>query len=62
MLAHKQDRAQTIAAQNNLPCIYFVDGGGAKLDAKAGAALYEFDWLLLNMLLLVLLSSSGFDN
>ena len=39
MLARNQDRAQTIAAQNNLPCIYFVDGGGAKLDAKAGLHL-----------------------
>jgi len=32
----KQNRAQTIAAENHLPCIYFVDGGGAKLDAKEG--------------------------
>eukprot|EP00421_Protoceratium_reticulatum_P010948 CAMPEP_0168402296 /NCGR_PEP_ID=MMETSP0228-20121227/23547_1 /TAXON_ID=133427 /ORGANISM="Protoceratium reticulatum, Strain CCCM 535 (=CCMP 1889)" /LENGTH=550 /DNA_ID=CAMNT_0008415877 /DNA_START=71 /DNA_END=1720 /DNA_ORIENTATION=- len=32
----KQGRAQQIAAENHLPCIYFVDGGGAKLDAKTG--------------------------
>ncbi len=27
----KQDRAQRIAAENNLPCIYLVDSGGAYL-------------------------------
>eukprot|EP00929_Paragymnodinium_shiwhaense_P037168 TRINITY_DN19849_c0_g1_i1.p1 TRINITY_DN19849_c0_g1~~TRINITY_DN19849_c0_g1_i1.p1 ORF type:complete len:1168 (-),score=327.33 TRINITY_DN19849_c0_g1_i1:495-3998(-) len=31
----KQNRAQAIALQNLLPCIYLVDGGGAKLDANA---------------------------
>lgn len=34
----KQDRGQAIAALNHLPCIYFVDGGGAKLDAKEGTS------------------------
>merc|ERR1719221_1097520 len=28
----KQDRAQAIALQNLLPCIFLVDGGVAKLD------------------------------
>ena len=27
----KQDRAQRIAAENNLPCVYLVDSGGAYL-------------------------------
>eukprot|EP00928_Gymnodinium_smaydae_P009064 TRINITY_DN13347_c0_g5_i1.p1 TRINITY_DN13347_c0_g5~~TRINITY_DN13347_c0_g5_i1.p1 ORF type:complete len:1168 (-),score=188.02 TRINITY_DN13347_c0_g5_i1:39-3542(-) len=29
-------RAQEVAQQNHLPCIYLIDGGGAKLDAQAG--------------------------
>lgn len=28
-------RAQEVAQQNHLPCIYLIDGGGAKLDAQA---------------------------
>ena len=32
----KQCRAQTIAAENRLPCIYLVDSGGAFLEALAG--------------------------
>merc|ERR1719261_614440 len=28
-------RAQEIAQQNQLPCVYLIDGGGAKLDAQA---------------------------
>lgn len=31
MTVKKQGRAQTIAAENNLPCIYLVDSGGAFL-------------------------------
>lgn len=31
----KQGRAQTIAAENNLPCIYLVDSGGAFLPMQA---------------------------
>ncbi len=31
----KQDRAQRIAAENNLPCIYLVDSGGAYLPMQA---------------------------
>ena len=31
MTVRKQDRAQRIAAENNLPCIYLVDSGGAYL-------------------------------
>mmetsp|Transcript_121125 Transcript_121125/g.386835 ORF Transcript_121125/g.386835 Transcript_121125/m.386835 type:complete len:1004 (-) Transcript_121125:144-3155(-) len=29
-------RAQQIAQQNLLPCVYLIDGGGAKLDAQGG--------------------------
>jgi len=29
-------RAQNIAETNRLPCVYLMDGGGAKLDAQAG--------------------------
>merc|ERR1719408_14500 len=28
-------RAQEIAEKNHLPCVYLMDGGGAKLDAQA---------------------------
>lgn len=31
-------RGQEIAQQNRLPCIYLIDGGGAKLDAQGGAS------------------------
>ncbi len=31
LTVRKQDRAQRIAAENNLPCIYLVDSGGAYL-------------------------------
>lgn len=30
-------RAQEVAQQNHLPCIYLIDGGGAKLDAQGDA-------------------------
>mmetsp|Transcript_91628 Transcript_91628/g.203409 ORF Transcript_91628/g.203409 Transcript_91628/m.203409 type:complete len:1162 (+) Transcript_91628:64-3549(+) len=29
-------RAQEVAEQNHIPCIYLIDGGGAKLDSQAG--------------------------
>eukprot|EP00662_Eupelagonemidae_sp_cell21_P053838 gene53838-25510_t len=29
-------RAQEVAQHNELPCIYLIDGGGAKLDAQSG--------------------------
>jgi len=29
-------RAQEVAQQNQIPCVYMMDGGGAKLDAQAG--------------------------
>ncbi len=35
MTVKKQGRAQTIAAENNLPCLYLVDSGGAFLPLQA---------------------------
>jgi len=29
-------RAQEVAQQNRIPCVYLIDGGGAKLDSQAG--------------------------
>lgn len=30
-------RAQAVAEENHLPCVYLIDGGGAKLDAQGGS-------------------------